>query len=63
MIRWDNTVRAAWERGARLHIEALPGNVLTGLAKKTFKEGTVLSFQNTQLESLMTAMQIQQGCI
>ncbi|WP_288404489.1 malonate decarboxylase subunit epsilon [uncultured Acinetobacter sp.] len=63
MIRWDNTVRAAWERGARLHIEVLPGNVLTGLAKKTFKEGTVLSFQNTQLESLMTAMHIQQGCI
>lgn len=57
MIDWQNTVQAAWERGVRLQIEALPGTVLTGLARKVFKEGTVLSFQNTQLESLMIAMQ------
>ncbi|MEC8568267.1 MAG: malonate decarboxylase subunit epsilon, partial [Pseudomonadota bacterium] len=57
MIDWHNTVQAAWERGARLQIEALPGTVLTGLARKVFKEGTLLSFQNTQLENLIMAMQ------
>ena len=57
MIDWHNTVQAAWERGARLQIEALPGTVLTGLARKVFKEGTLLSFQNTQLESLIMSMQ------
>lgn len=56
-VDWQSTVQVAWERGVRLQIEALPGNVLTGLARKVFKEGTVLSFQNTQLESLIIAMQ------
>ncbi|KAA8734862.1 malonate decarboxylase subunit epsilon [Acinetobacter qingfengensis] len=59
-IHWENTVQAAWERGIRLQIEALPGTVLTSLAASVFKEGTVLSFQNTQLESLIIAM--QQAC-
>ena len=56
-VDWQSTVQVAWERGVRLQIEALPGTVLTGLARKVFKEGTVLSFQNTQLESLIIAMQ------
>lgn len=56
-VDWQSTVQVAWERGVRLQIEALPGAVLTGLARKVFKEGTVLSFQNTQLESLIIAMQ------
>lgn len=60
MIDWESTVQAAWERGVRLHIEALPGTVLTGLARKIFKEGSVLCFQNTQLDSLITAMQKEQ---
>ena len=56
-IDWESTVQSAWERGVRLQIEALPGTVLTGLARKTFKEGTVLSFQGTRLDSLVGAMQ------
>jgi len=60
MIDWESTVQAAWERGVRLHIEALPGTVLTGLARKIFKEGSVLCFQNTQLDSLITVMQKEQ---
>lgn len=58
-IDWESTVQSAWERGVRLQIEALPGTVLTGLARKTFKEGTVLSFQGTRLDSLVAAMQQQ----
>ncbi|RSR84762.1 malonate decarboxylase subunit epsilon, partial [Acinetobacter baumannii] len=46
-----------WERGVRLQIEALPGTVLTTLARRTFKEGTVLSFQGTRLDSIQLAMQ------
>ena len=34
MIDWESTVQSAWERGVRLQIEAWPGTVLTGLAKK-----------------------------
>ncbi|WP_445346292.1 malonate decarboxylase subunit epsilon [Acinetobacter bohemicus] len=55
-IDWESTVQAAWERGVRLHIEVLPGSVLTGLARKIFKEGSVLSFQTTRRDSLICAM-------
>ena len=56
MIDWESTVQSAWERGVRLQIEALPGTVLTGLARQVFKEGTVLAFQGTRLDSLVSAM-------
>lgn len=56
MIDWESTVQSAWERGVRLQIENLPGTVLTGLARQTFKEGTVLSFQGTRIDSLIAAM-------
>ncbi|WP_277559830.1 malonate decarboxylase subunit epsilon [Acinetobacter beijerinckii] len=62
-VDWQSTVQVAWERGVRLQIEALPGTVLTGLARKVFKEGTVLSFQNTQLESLIIAMQKEEDFV
>ena len=55
-VDWENH-QAAWERGVRLQIEALPGTVLTTLARRTFKEGTVLSFQGTRLDSIQLAMQ------
>lgn len=62
-VDWQSTVQVAWERGVRLQIEASPGTVLTGLARKVFKEGTVLSFQNTQLESLIIAMQKEEDFV
>jgi malonate decarboxylase epsilon subunit len=40
-----------------LQIEALPGMVLTTLARRIFKEGIVLSFQGTRLDSIQLAMQ------
>lgn len=55
-IDWESTVQVAWERGVRLQIEVLPGSVLTGLARKVFKEGSVLSFQTTRRDSLIVAM-------
>ena len=60
MVDWESTVQAAWERGVRLQIEALPGTVLTILARRTFKEGTVLSFQGTRIDSIQMAMQKEQ---
>lgn len=57
MINWESTVQSAWERGVRLHIEAWPGTVLTGLAKKVFTDGTVMSFQGTRLDTLIVEMQ------
>lgn len=57
MIDWEGTVQAAWERGVRLQIEAWPGTVLTGLAKKIFTDGTVMSFQGTRLDTLIIEMQ------
>ena len=58
-IDWESTVQVAWERGVRLQIEGLPGSVLTGLARKVFKEGSVLSFQTTRRDSLIVAMRQQ----
>lgn len=57
MIDWESTVQSAWERGVRLHIEAWPGTLLTGLAKKVFTDGTVMSFQGTRLDTLIVEMQ------
>ncbi|MBJ9953069.1 MULTISPECIES: malonate decarboxylase subunit epsilon [unclassified Acinetobacter] len=57
VIDWESTVQSAWERGVRLHIEAWPGTVLTGLAKKVFTDGTVMSFQGTRLDTLIVEMQ------
>ncbi|WP_336954123.1 malonate decarboxylase subunit epsilon [Acinetobacter sp. AS167] len=57
MIDWESTVQSAWERGVRLQIEAWPGTVLTGLAKKIFTDGTVMSFQGTRLDTLIVEMQ------
>jgi malonate decarboxylase epsilon subunit len=56
-VDWESTLQAAWERGVRLQIQALPGTVLTALARRIFKEGTVLSFQGTRLDSIQIAMQ------
>lgn len=57
MIDWESTIQSAWERGVRLQIEAWPGTVLTGLAKKIFTDGTVMSFQGTRLDTLIVEMQ------
>lgn len=59
IVEWESTVQAAWERGVRLQLELLPGTVLTGLARRIFKEGSVMAFQGTRLDNIMIAMQQQ----
>jgi malonate decarboxylase epsilon subunit len=54
VVDWCSTVQTAFERGVRLHIELPPGTVLTGLARKTFEQGTVIAFQGARLDSLTT---------
>lgn len=59
IVEWESTVQAAWERGVRLQLELLLGTVLTGLARRIFKEGSVMAFQGTRLDNMMIAMQQQ----
>jgi malonate decarboxylase epsilon subunit len=54
VVDWRSTVQTAFERGVRLHIELPPGTVLTGLARKTFEQGTAIAFQGARLDSLTT---------
>lgn len=57
--RWESTVQAAWERGVRLQAELLLAPCTTGLARRIFKEGSVMAFQGTRLDNMMIAMQQQ----
>ncbi len=51
-VRWHDTMRLAWERGARLAIEMPPANVLTRLASSIFTEGVAVSCSETSLPDL-----------
>lgn len=51
-VRWHDTVRLAWERGARLAIEMPPANVLTRLAAPIFTDGVAVSCSETSLPDL-----------
>jgi malonate decarboxylase epsilon subunit len=51
-VRWHDTMRLAWERGARLAIEMPPANVLTRLANATFTEGVAVSCSELSLPDL-----------
>lgn len=51
-VRWHDTMRLAWERGARLAIEMPPANVLTRLAGSIFSEGIAVSCSETSLPDL-----------
>ncbi|MFC4859571.1 malonate decarboxylase subunit epsilon [Pseudomonas sp. MAHUQ-62] len=52
VIDWHATLRTAYERGVRLHIELPPGTVLSGLARRVFDQGTVIAFQGARLDTL-----------
>lgn len=51
-VRWYDTVRLAWERGARLAVEMPPANVLTRLSSAIFTEGIAVSCSETALPDL-----------
>jgi malonate decarboxylase epsilon subunit len=51
-VRWHDTMRLAWERGARLAIEMPPANVLTRMSSAVFAEGIAVSCSETALGDL-----------
>ena len=59
-VRWQDTVRLAWERGARLSIEMPSGNVLTRLTADVFGNGLAVSTCYTPLDSIGTLMEREQ---
>ena len=52
VVDWHGTLRTAYERGVRLHIELPPGSVLTGLARRVFDQGTLIAFDGARLDTL-----------
>nr|WP_294866707.1 malonate decarboxylase subunit epsilon [uncultured Pseudogulbenkiania sp.] len=51
-VRWHDTVRHAYERGARLALEMPSGNVLSGLTRPVFSDGRVLCCEHNRLDFL-----------
>ncbi|MGX5220533.1 malonate decarboxylase subunit epsilon [Pseudomonas sp. S9] len=52
VVDWHSTLRTAYERGVRLHLELPPGNVLTGLARRLFEPGQAIAFEGARLDTL-----------
>ncbi|WP_426077390.1 malonate decarboxylase subunit epsilon [Janthinobacterium sp. PSPC3-1] len=52
-VHWADTVRLAWERGARLAVEMPPGSVLTRLTGPEFGEGVAVSCDGNRIENLL----------
>jgi malonate decarboxylase epsilon subunit len=57
IVDWRATLQSAYERGVRLQIELPPGQVLTGLARRVFSQGTTLCFEGARLDTLISLMQ------
>ena len=55
-VLWADTVRHAWERGARLALEMPSGSVLTKLTAPEFPDGVALSCEGMRLDSLVSAI-------
>ena len=55
-VLWADTVRHAWERGARLAVEMPSGSVLTRLTAPEFPDGVAISCEGTRLDSLVAAV-------
>jgi malonate decarboxylase epsilon subunit len=53
-VHWADTVRLAWERGARLAVEMPSGTVLTNLTAHVFREGHAVCCENTAMETILT---------
>ena len=52
LVDWRATLRTAYERGVRLHLEIPPGSVLSGLARPVFEQGRVLAIEGTRPDTL-----------
>jgi malonate decarboxylase epsilon subunit len=53
-VLWFDTVRHAWERGARLAVEMPSGSVLTKLTAPAFEGGVAICCANNRLDSLLS---------
>ncbi len=51
-VDWRATVRTAYERGVRLHLEMPPGSVLSGLARPVFEQGRVVALEGTRADTV-----------
>ena len=61
LVHWHDTARLAWERGARLAVEMLPGSTLSRLLKPVFAQGVVMTVAQDRLDSLQyTARRMEQ---
>lgn len=60
-VLWADTLRHAWERGARLAVEMPSGSVLTRLAEPVFAEGRAMCCDGSRLDSVVSAVQDQQA--
>lgn len=56
-VLWADTVRHAWERGARLALEMPPGAVLTRLAETEFAGGSAIAADGQRVDSLVALLQ------
>ena len=45
-VRWSDSIQTMWSAGVRIFVEVGPGQVLTGLARRTVKGATVLNVQD-----------------
>lgn len=61
VVDWHGTLRTAYERGVRLHIELPPGSVLTGLARRVFEQGTLAAFDGARLDTLDALLRQEVG--
>lgn len=61
VVDWHGTLRTAYERGVRLHIELPPGAVLTGLARRVFEQGTLAAFEGARLDTLDALLRQEVG--
>lgn len=51
-VDWRATLRNAYERGVRLHLEMPPGSVLSGLARPVFEQGRVVAVEGTRADTV-----------
>jgi malonate decarboxylase epsilon subunit len=52
LVDWRATLRNAYERGVRLHLEMPPGSVLSGLARPVFEQGRVVALEATRWDTV-----------
>ncbi|WP_236236313.1 malonate decarboxylase subunit epsilon [Pseudomonas faucium] len=51
-VDWRATLRNAYERGVRLHLEMPTGSVLSGLARPVFEQGRVVAVEGTRADTV-----------